>query len=203
MWLRAHPINIHSTHHHYAHFKGEKTDAHRGHSTSQQHSQDSTPHGSALKIACLFFWGGVALCQASAVARGSFLALSKTSSLWLRLSSCVLCASSAVASHGLQSVWASAVVAWWLSCSEAHEILVPWPRIHQTRVLCIARRILNHWTTGEVPKDCILIHYIKLNLRGSGPTPPVLVGLGIPKLSGGVKGNRATKIDLIIGEEGL
>lgn len=67
----------------------------------------------------------MALCQASAVARGSFLALYKTSSLWLTDSLVVLCASSAVASHGLQSVWASAVVAWWLSCSEAREILVP------------------------------------------------------------------------------
>ena len=54
-----------------------------------------------------------------------------------------------VQSSGLQITWASLVVASRLSCSVTCG----------TRIPCIARQILNHWATREVPTGYSLLKY--------------------------------------------
>jgi len=52
-----------------------------------------------------------------------------------------------VPTQGLHSERASVVVACWFSCSQACGILASRPRTEWTHVPCIARHLLNHWTT--------------------------------------------------------
>ena len=52
--------------------------------------------------------------------------------------------------HRLQSTWDSVAATHGFSCSMACGILVPQP-VTWTHVPCIARQILDHWTTREVP----------------------------------------------------
>ena len=57
--------------------------------------------------------------------------------------------------HGTQILWlchsGSVVAACWRSCSVPWEILVPWPGIEPVSPALIARHVLNHRPTGEVP----------------------------------------------------
>ena len=73
--------------------------------------------------------------------------------------------------HGTQILWlchsGSVVAACWRSCFVPWEILVPWPGIEPVSPALIARHVLNHRPTGEVPM------LLSLNPAISKAPPPV------------------------------
>ena len=58
--------------------------------------------------------------------------------------------------HRLRYLWhtGSEVAAHWLSSPAAHGISLGQDR---TRVPCLSRQVLNHWTTREVPKLVLML----------------------------------------------
>ena len=129
-----------------------------------------------LKWILFVFW----LCWLIVAAHGNSLVVAIRGDSLVAVHRLLLAVASLVSEHGsrasrLQWLWhvGSVVAAHGLSCPGARRIL--WTR-DQTRVPCIGRQILNHWTTRKVPEIYVLVSPTRVQIFGPlWPNPYLMV----------------------------